>query len=490
MPSVFLSRPLALSVALSAALGFAGPAQADFLYGRLVPQGAEPDGDSRNVAVSLDGRTVVFSSGASNWVPSGYNGDKAIAVDLDTGVVEIVSATPTGTVFRGESPVASADGRYVAFLSYGSTALGPGWQVGRKDRQTGVLETASADASNQPASQGTNDEYVAMSADGRYVVFDTASPNLIPSGAGMQIFVKDMQTGAVKMASVRSDGSPSGSGELKNAVRNASSRSGDSTNGGGTCSFTSHALSADGRYVAMTCGTAMVPGASGGQAYVRDLQANTTELISRSASAASGSSAFAYRAAISPNGRFVTFQNRSYGGLGYANGADEGGNSGVYLRDRQTQATVAIPLPAAIPAADYDSCSVSAISSIGTVLLQCRVSVNGSRIAQAFLYVPGQGAEMLSVGAGSQPGNAGSGDSLAVNASGLSMAWDSTASNIDPNDHNGKRDIFVLVEESVITDKIFANGFEVAPALQHAPAGRFQSMPVAPGSRGGAAPRD
>lgn len=490
MPFVFPSRPLALSLALSAALGAAGPAQADFLYGRLVPQGAEPNGDSSEAGVSLDGRTVVFSSGASNWVSSSYNGDKAIAVDLDTGIVEIVSVTQSGTVFRGESPVASADGRYVAFLSYGSTALGPSWQVGRKDRQTGALETASSDASNQPASQGTNDEYVAMSADGRYIVFDTASPNLIPSGAGMQVFVKDMQTGAVEMASVRSDGSPSGSGGAqKNAARNASSKSGDSTNGGGTCSFTSHALSADGRYVAMTCGTAMVPGASGGQAYVRDLQANTTELISRSASAASGSSAFAYRAAISPNGRFVTFQNRSYGGLGYANGVDEGSNSGVYLRDRQTQTTVAIPRPAAISADDYDSCSVSAISSIGSVLLQCRVDVNGSRIAQAFLYVPGQGAEMLSVGAGSQPGNAGSGDSLAVNASGLSMAWDSTASNIDPNDHNGKRDIFVLVEESVISDTIFANGFDVAPAAQQAP-GRVRSVPLAPGSRAGAPSRD
>jgi len=491
MPSVFLSRPLALSLALSAALGFAGPAQADFLYGRLVPQGTEPDGDSSEAGVSIDGRTVVFSSGASNWVTSSYNGDKAIAVDLDTGIVEIVSATPTGTVFRGESPVVSSDGRYVAFLSYGSTALGPSWQVGRKDRQTGALETASSDASNQPASQGTNDEYVAISADGRYIVFDTASPNLIPAGAGMQIFVKDMQTGAVEMASVRADGSPSGSGaQQKNAARNASAKSGDSTNGGGTCSFTSHALSADGRYVAMTCGTAMVPGASGGQAYVRDLQTNTTELISRSASAASGSSAFAYRVAISPNGRFVTFQNRSYGGLGYADGANAASNSGVYLRDRQAQATVAIPRPAVISADDYDSCSVSAISSIGTVLLQCRVNVGGTRIAQAFLYVPGQGAEMLSIGAGNQPGNAASGDSLAVNASGLSMAWESVASNIDPNDHNGKRDIFVLVDESVITDKIFADGFEVAPARQQAPAGRVQSMPVVPGSRAGAVSRD
>ena len=49
---------------------------------------------------------------------------------------------------------------------------------------------------------------------------------------------------------------------------------------------------------------------------------------------------------------------------------------------------------------------------------------------------------------------------IGVNASGLSMAWESSASNIDPGDTNGVSDIFVLVDESVVSDVIFANGFE------------------------------
>lgn len=40
------------------------------------------------------------------------------------------------------------------------------------------------------------------------------------------------------------------------------------------------------------------------------------------------------------------------------------------------------------------------------------------------------------------------------------MAWESDASNIHPDDHNGRTDIFVLVEESVVVDAIFADGFE------------------------------
>lgn len=96
--------------------------------------GVEANGASADVDVSADGRTVAFSSSATNWssVGSTYNGDRAVAVDLDAGVVEELSVSGTGA-FRGEAPVVSGDGRYVAFLAYGSP-YGPNWQVLRKDR--------------------------------------------------------------------------------------------------------------------------------------------------------------------------------------------------------------------------------------------------------------------------------------------------------------------------------------------------------------------
>jgi hypothetical protein len=459
MPSVVLLRPSTLCLTLCAALGFTHSAQADFLYGRLKPAGTEPNGDSLSVDVSSDGRTVVFSSAATNWAPLGfdYNGDRAVAVDLDTGIVEVVSVPPSGAVFRGETPAVSGDGRYVAFLTYGTT-YGPSWQVMRKDRETGALELASATAAGQAADGGTNDDTLSISADGRYVAFETASANFgVPGGSWGETFVKDMTTGAVKMASVKADGSSSG----------------------GSCELEPHALSDSGRYIVLICSAAMVPGATTGQAYVRDLQANTIELISRSASAASGSSAFAYRPAISPNGRFVSFQNRGYGGLGYADGSTIESNSGVYLRDRQAGTIIAVPRPAPLPSDRYDGCNVNAVSDVGSVLLSCAMDVGqpGS-VSQVFLFVPGAGApELLSVGTGNQPANGQSGYSLAVNASGLSMTFESAATNIDASDTNGKRDIFVLVEESVLSDVIFANGFDVAPtSLQ---AGRIQAVPAA-----------
>lgn len=457
-------RPLVLSLALSASLGFPHLAQADFIYGRLVPgAGTEADGASSDVDVSADGRTLVFSSTAQNWVGDTYNGTRVVAVDLDTGLVEAVSASGS-TVFRGESPVVSGDGRYVAFLAH-NHALGSNWQALRKDRETGALELASANAAGQPPALGTQDNTVSISADGRYIAFQAGeglAGNIgehAPRGSSGIIYVKDMQTGQVEVASMNSSGATAGD-----------------------CALYPHALSATGRYLVMTCSAAAVPGATTGQAYVRDLQANTTELVSRSTSAPSGSSAFANRPAISPNGRFVSFQTRGYGGLGYANGVDSVGNSGVYLHDRQAGTTAPIPRPTLLPVDEYDSCSVSAISDIASVVLACLNNWSGAgRYTQVFLFVPGTGApEFISPAANGQASNGYAGTTLAVNASGLSMAWDSDASDVDPNDHNDASDIFVLIEESVITDAIFIDGFDPVPARTATPGSSVRIAPVVP----------
>ena len=450
-------RTLASCAVLCAAAGFPDAARADFIYGRLVPgAGVNPNGESTNVDVSADGRTVVFVSTANNWVGDSYNGTRALAVDLDTGDVEAVSSTG-GTVFRGEAPAVSGDGRYVAFLTLNS-AFGPSWQALRKDRETGALALASANSAGQPPANGINDNTVSISADGRYVAFQTDA-NLTgievpdaggyaPAGSSGEIYVKDMQSGLVERASTKSDGTASG----------------------GTCQLQRHALSADGRFLAMICNVAMLPSATNGQAYVRDLQANTTELISRGTAAPNGTSTFVNRLAISPDGSYVSFQTRGYGGLGYADGTNIESNSGLYLRDRFLGTTTAIPRPPVIPTTNYDSCSISDVSDIGNLVFACNHSwTGGGAYTQVFWYlIYGPAPEMISVTGGGQPGNSASGYTLALNASGLSMAWESNASDIDPADTNGASDIFVLVEESVVNDTIFANGFDPAMAAPEA----------------------
>lgn len=436
-------RRLASALVVGSVSVLSCPADAgDFVYARLVPGvGIEPDGISEAVDVSADGRTVVFSSAARNWAPTGpVFSDLAVAIDLPTGTIEVVSRNSgDGGVVRGEQPAVSGDGRYVAFLTFNHPQAA-NWQVMRRDRLTGVLAMASRNEAGQPAS-GTDDDTVSISANGRYIAIETSSQNFgLAPGAPQEIFVKDMDTGAVKMASVKADGTPSG----------------------GQCDLYPKALSADGRYIVFKCDQAIIPGAGWGQAYIRDLVANTTELVSQVGATGTPSTAGASRLAISPNGRHVSFQNGAHGGLGYANGANVTGNSGIYVRDRQNQTTTAIPRPAIIPANDYDNCSTSSVSDIGSVTMACLMDLPpAGRIPQVFTYVPGQPSPtLISVNGSGQPGNGGSGYTLSMNGSGLSMAWESRASDLDPGDSNGFSDIFVLVHSSLLSDVIFASGFD------------------------------
>ena len=70
-----------------------------------------------------------------------------------------------------------------------------------KDLQTGAIWCASTDA------QGVFGNGVSSSpditADGRYVVFQSDAPNLVPgdSNGAIDVFIKDIQTGAIRRVS-------------------------------------------------------------------------------------------------------------------------------------------------------------------------------------------------------------------------------------------------------------------------------------------------
>ena len=72
-------------------------------------------------AISADGRFVVFASWASNLVPGDTNGTKDIFVrGMRSGITTRVSVATDGTQgngWSGDSAI-SADGRYVAFDSW------------------------------------------------------------------------------------------------------------------------------------------------------------------------------------------------------------------------------------------------------------------------------------------------------------------------------------------------------------------------------------
>jgi Tol biopolymer transport system component len=151
-------------------------------------------------ALSADGRFVTFKSAASNLVPDDHNGAErclelegcgdVFVRDRGTGITERVSVTSDGTEANGSSAInislgISADGRFVVFnsnatnLVAGDVDHGIDWfDAYRHDRQTGATEPVNVAANG---ARGNAPSFVSgISADGRFVIFAGGATNLLP----------------------------------------------------------------------------------------------------------------------------------------------------------------------------------------------------------------------------------------------------------------------------------------------------------------------
>jgi Tol biopolymer transport system component len=199
-------------------------------------------------SISADGRVVQFRSRASNLVPGDTNGvGDTFVHDLVSGRTERVSIASTGEQGNGESTAGativhrsqiSDDGRFVAFASSASNLV-PGDTNGAVDvfvhdrstrRTTRVSVTSAGDQSTSSADAtfdtGRIATAVAISGDGRFVVFDSVAGDLAPgdADASQDVFVHDLERSTTVLVTL----TPSG---------------GDSVGG-------SPAVSADGRVIA------------------------------------------------------------------------------------------------------------------------------------------------------------------------------------------------------------------------------------------------
>ncbi|MEX0321999.1 MAG: TolB family protein [Puniceicoccaceae bacterium] len=136
-------------------------------------------------AMADNGRYVAFSSLSTNLVPNDNNSSRDIFVrDIEAGTTTRVSVASDGTESNGDSvrPFISSDGRFVCYVST-STNLSPndsdmGKDIYMHDCQTGETILVSQ---NMDGIAGTsNSRKPAVSADGRWVVFDSYSGNLVP----------------------------------------------------------------------------------------------------------------------------------------------------------------------------------------------------------------------------------------------------------------------------------------------------------------------
>ena len=151
---------------------------------------APGNNNSFTPAVSADGRFVVYSSRASNLVADDTNDtDDIFVYDRSTQAIERVSVNDAGEQgnFASVNPSISADGRYVAFESE-ATKLVPNDNNGQSDRSRGadIFVYDRTSKTIERVSLTENGEQVnqasrnpSISGDGRYIAFSSGGNNLI-----------------------------------------------------------------------------------------------------------------------------------------------------------------------------------------------------------------------------------------------------------------------------------------------------------------------
>jgi Tol biopolymer transport system component len=181
--------------------------------------GAEGNGGSLFPAISDDGRYVAFHSQATNLVTPAITLTQVFSKDLETGEVALASADAAGTPGDGSAayfPDISSDGRYVSFTSSSTNLVTPatsGQQLFSKDILTGEIKLASSDAAG--AASNLANGYPSYSCDGRYVSFVSNATNLIPGVTSQQIYRKDLLSGGIVLVSADAAGAQ-GTGGFSN----------------------------------------------------------------------------------------------------------------------------------------------------------------------------------------------------------------------------------------------------------------------------------
>lgn len=394
--------------------------------------GEQGNARSRTPYLSSDGRFTAFQSDASNLVSDDTNGLEDVFVrDRQAGVTSRVSVATGGIQSIGGPstvPTISGDGSVVVFSSR-ATNLVPNDTNGvadifAHDRGTGTTTRLSVDSAGAQAN-GISDT-ACVSADGRLVVFSSDATNLVSgdTNGAADIFLHDRQTGATSRISVSSAGAQGNDGSFDPYI----------SSDGSTVVFSSLA-------------TDLVPGDTNGvrDVFVRDLAAGTTTRVSVSSSGvqSNGGSAFDFLAQVtSADGRFVIFDSVA------TNLVDPPTNGfrQVYLHDRQAATTTLLSTDGAGNQANADAFGgfLSGDGRFATFQAEATNLVPNAPPRQLYLRDLQAGTiQIISVNAAGEVGNNRS-DRGVFSRDGRFIGYESSATNLVPNDTNGVIDIFVI----------------------------------------------
>jgi Tol biopolymer transport system component len=441
-----------LAVAVGAlALALAPTAGATSLPDRTFRVSTAPDlgelsGDSGDTALSADGQIIAFTSTAPGFLPGDANGAvrDVFAFDVTTGERRLISAAPGGADGPSGSPAISADGTRVAFASSASNLVA-GDTNGAADifltDRDGVVTRVSAAADGGDANGPSSSPDV--SADGRFVVFESDASNLVDgdSDGVADVFVRDLQTSKTTLVSAARGGGPA-----------------DGASG-------SPAISASGAFVSFASKASnLVAGDSNGagDVFVRDLVLGRTSRVSVSSRGRQQNAAvvapFSQISDVSRDGRYVVFDSDATNLVR----ADANQHTDVFLRDRRRQTTVLVSASSLNVQGNNDSFS-PLISSDGRIVAFQSLASNmapgdGPREDVFVRDLAQRATSVVGVADDGSPRAAELVPQLlqrpALSADGRIAAFSSTAPNLVAGDTNGREDVFLRLLDAPQTDLV------------------------------------
>lgn len=382
---------------------------------------------------SGDGRYVVFTSNVG-LIPTDTNFDFDIYLrDRVAGTTTCVSVSLLGEpVGQSYNPAISVDGRYVAFESNASGLVtgdtNSSNDVFVRDLVNGTTVRASVSSAGVEAGNMSDSSFPSISDDGRLVVFQSSAANLVAGDTNGEpdIFVHDLQAGTTARINV---GPAPGFAEA-NGMSSMPHLSGD----GSTVVFRSFA-------------TTLTASPTNGNAHVFacDLATGAITLVSKNG-AGEESDFDSGLPMASFDGRFVVFESMA-GNL--APGDDANNDPDIFLHDRQTGVTTRVSHVTG-GAKQNGMCASPSISDDGSLIA---FSSNASNLApeasgtvfNLYLHRVTTGeTSLISKGYNGAEGDDASYDRAVFVEDGNAIVFESSASNLVPNDTNMTHDIFYL----------------------------------------------
>jgi Tol biopolymer transport system component len=258
--------------------------------------GKEANNYSFSPKISLNGKFVVFESYASNLVENDGSFNDIFVFNMINETINKVSVGLNGSNADNNSsrPSISADGRYIAFDSNASNLVendsNKFSDIFVYDRETNKMERISMGLGNEQSDNNSYNPFI--SADGRYVVFDSDASNLVANdhNKSKDIFIYDRQTHNMERVSVSPDG--------------------NEANGN---SYSSSYMSADNRYVVFSSDASNLVSNDNNQfrdIFVFDRINKTVKRISKGLNG-SEANENSYTVNISADGRYIAFQSNA-----------------------------------------------------------------------------------------------------------------------------------------------------------------------------------